>query len=466
MNDKNEKREKIFNAITDVDEKFIHEADRTKLKSMGKTGTNKYLIRFGAIAACLIIVAGAIWVLPKQSKGSTSPLVNVVFPKAYAFDDAEARYEVVDKNPVDESFLESVKGFSYKTSSKILSEREGNINYSPISMYYALSVAASGSGGDTAKELYGLLGATSPEKQAQQCGNLFRLLYTDNEISKLKIANSLWMDKNISWKEGFVNNAAKNFYASTYSVDFEDTNTGKAMSKWISENTNGNLNPEIEVTSAQILSIINTVCFYDEWTDKFDKKNTAEDKFFLADGTSKDCDFMNNTFPAATFFRGHGYTRSALSLKNSGQMVFILPDEGVSPKELISSPEKMKEAFEGGEVACGEVVWKVPKFSFGSKMDLADTVKSLGVKSAFEREADFSAITDHEAFFSQISQNTHISIDENGVEASAFTDLDYDFSPMPTDKAEMILDRPFVYGIVSSDGTLLFAGICENPTVD
>ena len=64
--------------------------------------------------------------------------------------------------------------------------------------------------------------------------NLYRLLYTDNEIGKLKIANSLWLDDDmngepIEFKKSFVKNAAENFYASSHSVDFADADTEKAM---------------------------------------------------------------------------------------------------------------------------------------------------------------------------------------------------------------------------------------------
>ena len=67
------------------------------------------------------------------------------------------------------------------------------------------------------------------------------------------------------------------------------------------------------------------------------------------------------------------------------------------------------------------------------------------------------------AFIIKIRQETHIGIDEIGVEASAFTQIDYVGAAQPIDRAEMILDRPFIYGIVTGDGTLLFAGILENP---
>lgn len=67
-----------------------------------------------------------------------------------------------------------------------------------------------------------------------------------------------------------------------------------------------------------------------------------------------------------------GFTRAGLPLKNAGQMIFILPDEGISPYDLITSPEQMKEVFEGGESYNGEVVWKIPKFGFSSKLSMTD----------------------------------------------------------------------------------------------
>lgn len=83
---------------------------------------------------------------------------------------------------------------------------------------------------------------------------------------------------------------------------------------------------------------------------------------------------------------------------------------------------------------------------------------------AFESDqADFSGMTQDQAFFSQILQETHIAIDEKGVEAAAFTKLDYAGTAAPNEKeAYMILNRPFLYGIVS-DGVLLFAGVCNQP---
>ena len=121
------------------------------------------------------------------------------------------------------------------------------------------------------------------------------------------------------------------------------------------------------------------------------------------------------------------------------------------------------EIFTGGESKCGEVTWSVPKFNYGSSFKLKETLRDLGVARAFLPEADFSGITEQMAYISEVAQETHIAIDENGVEASAFTKIDYAGAALPEDKAEMILNRPFIFGITAANGTLLFAGVCMNP---
>lgn len=145
-------------------------------------------------------------------------------------------------------------------------------------------------------------------------------------------------------------------------------------------------------------------------------------------------------------------------------MTFILPDEGVSIAELLLTPERIQSIFQEGERQNGEVIWQIPKFAYGASMNLSETMKTLGVNRAFESDADFSGITDGIAYISAIQQNTHIAIDENGVEASAYTEISYAGAALPEGRVEMILDRPFIFGIRSRYGDLLFIGVCMNPT--
>ncbi len=200
--------------------------------------------------------------------------------------------------------------------------------------------------------------------------------------------------------------------------------------------------------------------------DRFHEKYTASGIFHLENNEQTQCDFMNMTYEAHRFVEGEGFISSSLNLKNSGSMTFILPDKGVRVDELLTTPEKVSSLFKTENSQNGKVIFQIPKFSFGSELDLMEAVKSLGIKSAFDVDADFTGITNNTAFISSIKQQTHIALDERGIEASAFTKIDYAGAAPPNEKiAEMILDRPFIFGITSSNSTLLFVGVCKDPTV-
>jgi len=405
---------------------------------------------------------------PPDDSVSILEKIEPSYPAAIAFADAIALNALRKTNQISETFDKALSQFAYKTAVPILQGGTTNVFYSPISLYIALSLAGSGANGSTQNEIISLLGINDPAKLLEQNGKLYRLLYSDNEISQLKIANSLWLDdeyqgEKVKSKETFTQNAVDSFYASLFKADFALESTSRAMAQWIADNTNNTLSPEFEPDPEQIMSIINTIYFRDEWLNRFDSKMTKADIFHLANGQTLTCNFMNQINGSADFSTGDGFTRAALQLKSWGSMMFVLPDQDVPLTELISTPAKLKESLEGGQSSHGKVTWKIPKFNYDGRLDLVDILKDLGVKAAFGGDADFSGITDHQAFISSIIQNTHIAIDENGVEASAFTKIDFYGAAMPEGQADMILDRPFLYGIYSATGQLLFIGICGNP---
>ena len=476
------KKETFQKALDNINDEYIDECAKTKKQR--KPSVSRIL----AVAASLVLVVSGGFVMTKLFSDSENPDIglsgkesnlskfeNLVvctaeYPKGYSFNDYDARRKILDENPVEDKFYDSINNFSYKTASQLLKDKNENVMYSPLSLYYALAIATSGSKGETQSQLLKLLNVNDNEFLSQQCSNFYRLLYKDNEYSKLKIANSLWLDNEVDgnkveFKNDFINNSKNNFYASMFSVDFSSNETGEIMKKWISDNTNGTLEYEFNPDPAQIMSIINTVYFYDEWVNKFDETKTKKDTFYISDKEKTECNFMNNELCSSSYTKGDGYLRSSIDLKNDGNMVFILPDEGVSVNQLLSSPEKINEIFNGGERKSGTVTWKIPKFSYGTSFDIKDSLQALGVTSPFSCDANFKGITDANAWISNIKQKTHIAIDENGVEASAYTEIMYAGAAFSEDKAEMILNRPFIYGITANKGNLLFIGVCQNPMV-
>ena len=66
-------------------------------------------------------------------------VADVSYPEGYGFDDYDTRREIYRKNSVSDSFVDSVNGFSCETAYELLKE-DGNICYSPISLYSTNSI--------------------------------------------------------------------------------------------------------------------------------------------------------------------------------------------------------------------------------------------------------------------------------------------------------------------------------------
>ncbi len=94
---------------------------------------------------------------------------------------------------------------------------------------------------------------------------------------------------------------------------------------------------------------------------------------------------------------------------------------------------------------------------------MKEMLQTLGLNEAFGESADFSGISDQKPLgLSDVAQEVHIGIDENGVEAAAFTEILWAGAALPQGRAEMILNRPFLYA-VKNKGQILFVGICQDP---
>lgn len=408
-----------------------------------------------------------------------------VYPEEPEYKDNDERWDAESekRQKLSQTFTEAYDAFAIETTAEILKDRKENTVYSPLSLYYALALAASGAEGETQEEMLDVLGMDNVEQLKEESRSSFEAFYHfPNEknnkpdewgmvdrgcLYTLTIANSLWADEDLTLKESFAENGAENFYADIFRADLQAQETADAKALWVKERTNGLIEPKAEpAVEDTLLSIINTVYFYDEWVNRFPEEETKEDLFTCTDGTEVSCDFMNMVMGSHGFRKGENYTESTLQLKN-GSMTFYLPDEGVDVYQLAEDTESFEQMMNGDlESIAGKVTWKVPKFSYGSSLSLADMLKEIGMEDAFSAEADFSGISDDgPLFISSVQQDAHLGIDEKGVEGAAFTEMMFAGAALPKDEAEMILDRPFLY-IVRNNGNIIFAGICEDPTAE
>ncbi len=368
------------------------------------------------------------------------------------------------------NYIRTVNEFALSTAAELLGSEQGNEIFSPISLYFAMAILTSGAEGNTLEELLDVMHGSSVDQINQNAHAMYNALYINNEKSKCQIANSLWLDKTLTFAEQYLN-YAKNLYSSLYSVDYTDDNTAKLQNKWITENTNSVLDvSERTVPKDTVLTILNTVYFKSAFYDNFDERATAVGKFELADGSEVDVDYMKKYFYSdGEFTDGEKYLRTSHNLyfKDDSKAIFILPKDGYTVDDLIKSQDTLQECFYGGEDLYGELTYEIPKFTAKSEYGIVDAMKALGVHDAFCESANFSNMMSNSegVMVSDISQQASFEIDEYGVEAAAFTEIRMVRTSMPMppeNKCEMIFNKPFLYGI-EKNGILMFLGVCNNP---
>lgn len=365
----------------------------------------------------------------------------------------------VSEEPKKANTEDFINEFAYKTSEHLLSK--GNNNYSPLSLYYALSFANSGANGETRNELNTLLGLPQNIIE-EEIDKLQKELYKDEEDSKLWLANSLWVEEEINGEkvnleEDFLETVKDRFNAELFSMNFGSSLTGKEMGKWIAKNTNGVLEPKLTTQKGQLAAIINTIYFKDKWISPFTEELTKQSKFTLANGETKMIDFMNQSTNSG-FTKGEDYKKADLSFMGGGSMSFILPNENIDLNSLLKQ-DKLREIMQT-ETESKKVNWVMPKFTIDSEFKLIPTLKKLGAEKAFGDQADFSnMIKDIDIYIDDVLQGTHISVEEGGVEAAAYTAITFKTTSIDIEEPkEMILDRPFIYVISDENNNILFIG--------
>lgn len=216
------------------------------------------------------------------------------------------------------------------------------------------------------------------------------------------------------------------------------------------------------------MALASTVYYQAKWSREFSESATAGGIFHSPAGDIT-CDFMHQS-ESLNYCQSETFSAVSKPLSNSGSMWFILPDERVGIDGLLADEaviDLLLSPAEGAEKQEVRVNLAMPKFDVSSDIMLKDGLVKLGVTDVFDSSlADFSPLTEQPepVFLSEADHAARVMVDEQGCTAAAYTVLMMDAAEMlPTDSIDFVLDRPFMFVITGMDGTLLFAGVVNQP---
>lgn len=370
-----------------------------------------------------------------------------------------------------EGYADSLTDFFYHSMAQFL-QGEGNPTCSPVNVYMAMAMLAETTGGNSRQQILDLFGVDTIEQLRQQASHVWNAHYSDDGETTLLLANSLWLDEAYTFHQQTANLLAESYYASSFRGDLGTEALNKALQAWLNDNTGGLLKDQaenVELDPQTVFALASTVYFTAGWESKFSKSNTKDAVFHLSN-TDKTVPFMRKTMIGWSYYWSENFTAIYLELTGNNRMWLILPDEGYTTADILSSDDYLRMTLDPGSwenKGSYQINLSLPKFDVVNQMDLIEGMKAMGVTDIFDHTvSDFTPMTDTPMLYvNQINHAARVSIDEEGCRAAAFTVISVPGAGPPPELNEIdfVLDRPFLFVVSSRDNLPLFAGVVNHP---
>lgn len=483
------KRKFWEDAMNEISDKHISEAAEPRKRQKRRTFWLPALAAVLAIAVCIGVFTGRGGVT-----ANAFAIDEAVYPQmakrpdqtdyfrteaaaergSAAYDKANDAWREARAAQADQpDYGKELENYLQKAIPEFLTGETGeNRVFSPANVYMALSMLAEVTAGDSQKQILDLLEAPDLDTCRVRAKALWNKNYCDDGSITSILANSLWLSDEIQYKEDALGTLARDYYASSFRGTMGSEEYNESLRDWINEQTGGRLKDQtksLTMNPNTVLALVSTLQFKGEWDETFSKEVTAPDTFHAPSG-DRELDFMRKTM-TKDFCWGEQFSAVELPFDTGCSMAFLLPDEGVSPEELLKDPEAIQyliSSEEWANVKYMTVHLSLPKFDVTSQTDLTEGLKNLGVRDVFDTAvSDFSPLADLEdpVYLSKADHAARVSIDEDGAEGTAFTVLmaAAGAAAPPDEDVDFTLDRPFVFVIRGLDGLPLFVGIVNEP---
>lgn len=369
------------------------------------------------------------------------------------------------------SVVDANNQFALELYSELKDER-GNIFYSPYSISTALAMTYEGAQGQTATEMQSVL--HFPKDDIMRRSALARIQNIINKKDKeykLSTANALWAQEDYQFLEDYTNTVEQYYSGKVTNLNFK-TETEKSrqiINSWVEAQTNNKIKdliPQGKLNPMTKLVLTNAIYFKGDWVKEFDKKKTREQDFRVTPSNIVKVPMMSLTGKEAEFNYAETDTLQILEMPYKGEelsMLILLPKEDLSSLEEEISADKLAEWK--AMLREQQVNVYMPKFKFETKYFMSETLKKMGMPTAFSDNADFSGMDSTKNLFIKfVIHQAFVEVNEEGTEAAAATAVGMEVtSAMPSNFFRA--DHPFIFIIQEkSTGNILLLGRVMNPT--
>ena len=411
------------------------------------------------------------------------------YPDVSAFTGSGDRFDSKGYEAANEAYIKDVMArreagteyggeldeFFAKCAAQLLAEAgEDNSICSPVNIFAAMAMLAELTDGQSRRQVLELLGVPDIETLRRLAGTLQEAIYQDDGAATVISANSVWLRNDTTYVKEALERLANDHYADSFAGEMGSEELNAALQAWLNDHTGGLLADQaagVETDPATICALASTLYFRSKWMDEFIPDRTSQEVFHTPGGDVQHA-FMHQSYNG-TYFAGDNFGMVGKYFEGGDcTMWFILPDEGVTPDELLADQQLYTFLLDRGTEKWKDskdlmIDLSVPKFDVSSDLELTEELKVLGVKDVFDPDAsDFSPLTTDtdQIAVSEIKHAVRVKIDEEGCEAAAYTEMMMAGAAIPPDdRIDFTLDRPFVFAVTGTANLPLFVGVVNQP---
>ena len=351
---------------------------------------------------------------------------------------------------------------------------DGNLFFSPFSIFTALAMTWAGARENTAVQMAETLHFTEkPARFHRVIGDLISQLNavqkeTDVELS---IANAIWAQKGYQFLDEFFRIVQQSYQADLKQVDFSSAaeSARQAINAWVEQQTNEKIKdllPSNVLNALTRLVLVNAIYFKGFWDNQFKSRDTREMEFWLLTEVAVKVPMMHQEHQFGYWENDWLQIIEMPYKEESLSLIVLLPKEktGITDLEQKLNFENMM-AWQS-RLRKRKVIVFFPKFKIESQFSLGQTLSLMGMPDAFDPElADFSAMVGQkELYISAVIHKAFLEVNEEGSEAAAATGVVVGVTSIAPSPPIFKADHPFVFFIRDNKSqSILFLGRVLNP---
>lgn len=374
-----------------------------------------------------------------------------------------------------ESLAESNNLFAVDLFRQIQSTSE-NLIFSPYSIGTALAMIYSGSGGKTAAEMRGGLYFPQRERLDPVASAMRKSLLSADTMrgTDFRVANAIWAQENFDFLPDYLARLEKYYDAPLTLMDFINMSNReegrKKINLWVEEKTNNRIQDLIQpgiLDAGTRLVLTNAIYYHGGWILPFDEAATSPSMFHVSKKESIQTDFMHQT-GSYPYYEDEEIQAINLPYNDKRMALTVILPRSIEGWRMISQVidfERINLVLAG--MAAREVQLALPKFSSELQINLRHALTSMGMGTAFSRDADLSGMTgEKNLYVDEVIHKAFIEVNEQGTEAAAATAAIISLkSSLREEPVRFNANHPFVFFLLDRQtGCIIFAGRLVKPS--